>query len=363
MSFYFLSGQVGGVVVLGAVSIYGTILYVSGQLFQRLSGKFRKWAFRGFIFLSLFVLAVFKYPSVTSWTHINIFGWVGLSYLTFRSLDFLIDSYNRRTQDYGLISVVSFLLFFPGFFSGPINAYGSFVSDTKKPLENLTPDQLAKLIFRIALGVVKLAFLAPFIYSLSLLDKGSAGALLDARISTIQVVVSLYAYLLYIYLDFSGYCDAAISIARLLGLQLPENFNLPMLSASPQDFWNRWHVSLSHWCRAHIFFPLTKYLATKQKKISPLGCSMLAIFITFCLVGVWHGEGLNWFLYGALHGIMLAGHIFYRSQMNKKFPEFYRQLQTRLSYRLVCTVLTVSYVAFGLLLIRPLEDAKALLFG
>jgi D-alanyl-lipoteichoic acid acyltransferase DltB (MBOAT superfamily) len=143
---------------------------------------------------------------------------------------------------YGL----SFLIFFPAFISGPIQRYSAYVKDQLQPWRPMTIARLRADLIRISLGVIKILLLAKWAYANSILNYDlHAGE----PASGLALAGSLYFYYLYIYFDFSGYCDAAIALADCLEVRLPENFRFPFLASSPQDFWNRWHITLSHWVR------------------------------------------------------------------------------------------------------------------
>jgi alginate O-acetyltransferase complex protein AlgI len=161
------------------------------------------------------------------------------------------------------------------------------------------------------------------------------------RYSSIEVVVAVYAYAMQIYADFSGYSDIAIGSAALFGYELPENFDAPYVSRDLQEFWRRWHISLSSWLRDYLYIPLG----------GSRGSSILTyrnLMITMLLGGLWHGASWNFVIWGALHGVALAGTRMWQ-RSGRKF-----QLPT-----ILAVFLTFNYVCFAWIFFRAPSFAHA----
>ena len=173
--------------------------------------------------------------------------------------------------------------------------------------------------------------------------------------SAIQPIVSVSAiivlYALFLYANFSGYTDFVIGIARLYRLRLPENFDRPFSATNFIDFWSRWHISLSQWLRSYVFNPLLmswmrRYKAARSKQYP----SVMAFFVTFFLVGAWHGPTSEFLFFGLLQGGGVAGNRLYQVAMTRRLtPAGYRQLTARPLYRAVARGLTFTWFAFTLL--------------
>jgi membrane protein involved in D-alanine export len=118
----------------------------------------------------------------------------------------------------------------------------------------------------------------------------------------------MYAYSAYLFFDFTGYTDFALATSYLFGVHPPENFRRPYLARNIADFWNPWHISLSHWFRDQIFMRVTMTVMKRRWVASTVSASALAFLVTFGLMGLWHGVALNFALYGLFHAALLAGH-------------------------------------------------------
>ena len=160
-----------------------------------------------------------------------------------------------------------------------------------------------------------------------------------------KVISYMYAYTFYLFFDFAGYSAFAISVSYLLGIRSPENFNLPFLSENIRDFWNRWHISLSFWFRDHIYMRFLLAAAKGKWFANKHTASYVGLFLTFGIMGIWHGPEWYYILYGIYHATILC---FYDA--------FARWNKTRnwltggLKWKIVNILLTFHFVAFGLLL-------------
>ncbi|GFK95482.1 Peptidoglycan O-acetyltransferase [Fundidesulfovibrio magnetotacticus] len=293
------------------------------------------------IILSVLLL---KYPNYFFYifhVHINqvsITAWIGISYMMFRSIDLVVHAANKSGTLLNVSTALAYLLFFPPFVSGPINRYQQFLNDCAAP-GDLTLDSIVNCIARFSLGIIKILLIGEWFHSHSTI----APFFKDNSINFFDLVLAQYAFFLYIYFNFAGYSDCAISFSRLLGFNVPENFSNPFAARNLQDFWNRWHISLSHWFRDFIFFPLFKMFATHLPKMKPTTKSNLSIFITFFLMGIWHGDSYQWILYGVLLGSGTVVSVVYNRKMTSRFPS-YSKISASLGYRIFSAFLTNSYI-------------------
>lgn len=220
---------------------------------------------------------------------------VGSMFLLFRLLHLLVESAagvsypGVRPQH-----ILGYLLALPAFSSGPIQRFDDFHQQIQRPTP---PGGWAPALLRVGDGYLKLVVVSALFLEWSQTTPASP----------LGYATSLGAYTLYLYANFSGVTDIAIGFGRMVGLNFPENFDRPLEATNFLDFWNRWHISASQWCRDYIFNPLLKSLVsyTPTAAYHPwLG--VLSLLITFFLMGLWHGPGPAFVLYGILLGIGAA---------------------------------------------------------
>jgi membrane protein involved in D-alanine export len=195
---------------------------------------------------------------------------------------------------------------------GPINPYSVFRDSLHKPDRGATP--VGRSVLRMIVGVTKYLFLASLMEQLSY-----SGLLFDTHPHPwIDLPVAAVAFYLYLYLNFTGYCDMAIGTAGLLGIRVIENFDSPFEARNPQDFWNRWHISLSLYMRDMVFSPLSKALIRKFGPASTPHAIALASFTVFLLIGGWHGLAWNFLIFGALQGAGVVACHYYTIWLKKR---------------------------------------------
>ena len=219
---------------------------------------------------------------------------VGISFYTFQSLSYSIDVY-RGTQRpcASLLDFMLYVAFFPQLVAGPIVRSSDFLPQMRaRPVVSgpLVEDALA----RIAMGFVKKVVLADTLGEYVDQVFGHAGVL-----GGWNALLATYAYAFQIYFDFSGYSDIAIGVAQLFGVRLPENFARPYLAASPREFWQRWHISLSTWLRDYLYVPLGGNRRGGAR-------TYVNLLLTMLLGGLWHGAAWNFVAWGGFHGVLLV---------------------------------------------------------
>ncbi len=278
------------------------------------------------------------------------FGFIGISYFSFKMISYVYEAYLGLISNKSLVRFLNFTFFFPAVLSGPIDRYSRF----NKDIDIIRQDQIfpsflecSHLLYRIALGAFKTFVISSLIFKYFLSDIDLGGTYL---FSASDIVKAAYAYTFYLYFNFSGYSDMAIGLANLVGIHLPENFNKPFSATSIQEFWNRWHISLSQWIRDFIFTPLAKLLMKYLPSWNPIFLTSFSIFVSFLICGIWHGLGLNFIIWGALQGIGLAIHFTYKNFMTINFKEFYKSIKKSSIYILASWILTFHFVVFSILI-------------
>lgn len=265
--------------------------------------------------------------------------WLGISYLTFRLIHVLREQLTGRLPPLSLREFVTYAVFFPAIVAGPIDRAERFMRDLRAPLA-LQWDDVIEGARRIALGAFKKLVLADSLALIALND-----ALAAQTRPGIWAWVIVYAFALRLFLDFSGYTDIAIGIARWCGVRLPENFDRPYLKPNLTMFWNSWHMTLAQWFRVHYFTPLTR--ALRQRGMPPWAIIAFGQLSTMLLIGLWHGISANFAIWGLWHGVGLFVH--------NRWVEFARRhlsleslppLMQR-AWQVASTLLTFHFVTLG----------------
>lgn len=278
---------------------------------------------------------------------------LGLSYIFFRVLHLIIDAHNDQISErVGLISYLNYTLNFATVLSGPIQTYQDFSKYqlARVPLE-LDVVSGGRAFERIVIGFFKVNVLslALSLFQAQALAALTANSTIEDRL--VQGLIIVVTYPLYLYCNFSGYIDIVIGIARFLRIELPENFNRPFSSDNFMNFWSRWHLTLSEWLKTYVYNPLL--IATMRKyqsiTIEPF-LGVFAIFVTFFLVGLWHGQTSEFIFFGVLQGGGVASVKLYQTLMTRRMgKKRYRALSNNPVYNAVARGLTFAWFAFTLL--------------
>jgi alginate O-acetyltransferase complex protein AlgI len=216
---------------------------------------------------------------------------IGISFYTFQSLSYTIDVWRERlTPEPSFRRFALFVVFFPQLVAGPIVRASEFLPQLHRP-PNIRPDEIEWALFRIFKGLLKKVVLGDFIavYFTDIVFDA------PADFTSLENLLALYAFTLQIYADFAGYSDIAIGVARLLGFEIPENFDRPYQAVDVGEFWRRWHMTLSTWLRDYLFFPLGGSRGSKAR-------TYFNLWLTMFLVGMWHGASWNFVIYSNVQG-------------------------------------------------------------
>jgi alginate O-acetyltransferase complex protein AlgI len=220
---------------------------------------------------------------------------LGISFYTFQSMAYTIDVYRGKTTAIrNPWTFASFVLFFPPMVAGPIERAQHLVPQLATP-RTLADRNIGLGLWRILWGLYKKVLIADNLARI-------VGLCFDAEYKTAGgVILGAVAFTIQIYCDFSGYTDIAIGSAKLLGIDLVENFRLPFFADSPTDFWSRWHISLSTWLRDYLYIPL-------GGNRHGVAATYRNLMVTMLLGGLWHGASWNFVLWGAYHGALLIAY-------------------------------------------------------
>jgi D-alanyl-lipoteichoic acid acyltransferase DltB (MBOAT superfamily) len=270
---------------------------------------------------------------------------VGISYMLFKFIHMLVDESEGQLAPFTFFSYLNYQLAFFTLVAGPIQRYNDFQrSWDEMDLEPVDASESWLAWNRILNGLIKMRLLAPLIGHIShhAHETVSSGNPSHGW----ATLVLFYAFPVQLYFNFSGYTDAAIGSARLLGFQLPENFNRPYLARNVLDFWNRWHMSLSQWIRDYVFMTSYKTAATNYPRWSrswSYGLLFVALFIT----GIWHGSTPGFVVFGILNGVGAAANRAYADGLKAFLGRagVERYLRSRL-IEFLAIVATFHYVCF-----------------
>lgn len=226
------------------------------------------------------------------WAALDIVLPVGISFYTFQSLSYSLDIYSRRIEpERSLIRFLFYVSAFPQLVAGPIVRAREFLPQLR---QDLFANSSSRGIFFVMYGLAKKIWLADPLGA-RLVDPVFAQ---PAGYTSLELLLAVYGYAFQIFFDFSAYSDIAIGLGLIFGLTIPVNFLRPYLSASPSEFWRRWHITLSSWLRDYLYIPLG------GNRVAPLR-HMANLMIVMLLGGLWHGANWTFIFWGGLHGLYL----------------------------------------------------------
>jgi D-alanyl-lipoteichoic acid acyltransferase DltB (MBOAT superfamily) len=278
-----------------------------------------------------------------AWTATG-FGLVGISYLSFRTSRLVLEIRNGSVKSPGFFEYVNFSFFLPTMPVGPINTYANY----RRGFEEKPWDvPVGRAVLRILVGLVKYQFIGGLCsqldYSNLLFD--------DNTHHWIDLPVAMVFYYLFLYCNFSGFCDMAIGAAGLIGIPVPENFDNPFAARNMREFWNRWHITLSQWMRDVVFAPLSKYLVRVAGPANVNHAVALAVAVVFFLIGVWHGVGWNYALFGLAQSLGVVTVHYYTLFLKKRLGrEGFKAYNENRWIRAGAVTLTFCYYAATLFL-------------
>lgn len=332
MMFYFWTGSVNMIFIL----VTSVSTWIGSRYFQKCTDDYKKIKknadisaeekkrqkkiydrkkrifFWGVICLNFGILGYLKYWKVLTGNTVGLLLPLGISFYTFQSIGYLIDTYNGKYEsEENFFKYLTFVSFFPQLIQGPINRYDAMESQISAKHE-FEVERTKRALLLIGFGTLKKYAIANLTYEMVslLLDKP------ERNYPGCIIVFGILLYSLYQYADFSGGIDMVLGVAQLFGIEMKPNFRQPYFATSLADFWRRWHISLGSWMRDYVFYPfaLTKPIknlgkwSNKKfgKHIGRVLPAALGNILVFFLVGLWHGAQWNYILWGLYNGIVIA---------------------------------------------------------
>ena len=268
---------------------------------------------------------------------------IGLSYMAFRCSYLVLEVRNGTVPKPGVWEYLSFSFFLPTMSLGPINTYANF----RRGFGAVAWDApVGRSAFRCLVGGVKYYFLGGLCNQLTY----GTWLLNNHPHHWFELPIAMVFYYFYLYCNFSGFCDMAIGAAGIMGIPVAENFNNPFAARNVKDFWNRWHITLSTYMRDIVFAPLSKCLVRSFPLAYANHAIALTITVVFFLVGVWHGVGWNYFIFGSLQALGVVSNHYYTIGIKKWLGrEGFKAYTQNPWIRAVAIVLTFIYCAASLM--------------
>ena len=318
--------------------VYALANYLFGFILDRQSNQvFRKRLYLFFLILNIGQLVFYKYINFLienlNWVassfsnesipYLDILVPIGISYYTFQCIGYIVNIYRRTEKPekhagYFLI----YNLFFPKILSGPIERSERFLPQLRNP------SPFSEVKFKMGLKLILFGFFKKLVIAerLGVIVNNVYGNLDEYTGFALVIVMLIQA--IYIYADFSGYTDIALGIAGLFGISLTDNFNRPFFARNVSEFWRRWHISLSMWCNDYIF----KTIIFKRRRWGKMA-SVYGVFITFLVIGIWHGAMWTFVVLGLLQGIAINYEFFTKRKrltIGAKLPRLMNDTLSRL---------------------------------
>lgn len=304
----FLFISFGGVYWQQGVALIAYVIWQTLLVWAYFSYRQRKnqggWFYLA-VLLAIFPLFLTKVTPFVEHGKSSLFAFLGISYLTFKSVQMIMEMRDGAIKSYHPLRYIQFLFFFPTISSGPIDRYRRFEKDQlEPPVPDKYVDMLGKGVQNIFVGFLY-KFIIGHYFGQVLLPIVSKVALHDGGISW-ALVGYTYVYSMYLFFDFAGYSLFAVGTSYLMGYDTPINFNKPFLSWNIKEFWNRWHMTLSFWFRDYVYMRLMFFLMKKKWFKSRIVTSNIGYFGLFLLMGVWHGLTWYYIVYGIYHAGLIC---------------------------------------------------------
>ena len=319
--------------LLGFWAVQTALCFGYLRLRKRHAQRWLLWAF-----LTISLLPLIAVKLAVFWRELSILSILGISYMSFRAVQVLIEIYDGRLKKLNLLDFSYFLLFFPSLSSGPIDRYQRFAKDL-----HATPDKekyagyFREGMWRIFTGALYNFVIGGLIWEhwLSPLPAHGFAA----------TVLYMYGYTFFLFFNFAGYSRMAIGTAYLFGIPMAENFNAPFISRDMKEFWSRWHISLSTFLRDYVYTRFCMEALRKKWFRGKRTASYVGYFLTMLLMGAWHGLTPGYLIYGAYQGVLMS----VNEVLDTRWKRF-KTLKKQPVAAAVMTVITFHLFSFGLLL-------------
>ncbi|BAF72485.1 MBOAT family O-acyltransferase [Sulfurovum sp. NBC37-1] len=266
---------------------------------------------------------------------------LGISFFTFQQIAYLVDSSRGETKEYDFLNYANFVTFFPQLIAGPIVHHAEMMPQFAAKRNKVRHySNIAKGLFIFSIGLFKKVVIAD-----TFAQWANSGFDVATSLNFFEAWATSLSYTFQLYFDFSGYTDMAIGAALLFNIKIPINFNSPYKAVSIQDFWRRWHITLSRFLRDYIYIPLGGNRRGKYR-------TYYNLMVTFLIGGIWHGAGWTFLFWGFLHGIALV--------IQKAWDALGFKLHTLLAWFITFNFVNIAWVFFRA---KEWNDALKVLLG
>lgn len=277
----------------------------------------------------------------THWDLMHIILPLGISFFTFTQIAYLVDAYRDEVKEMDYLNYTLFVTFFPHLLAGPILHHKEMMPQFDA-LKNkvINYKNIASGLFLFSIGLFKKVIIAD-----TFAQWANAGFQTTEVLNLFEAWATSLSYTFQLYFDFSGYTDMALGIALMFNIKLPINFNSPYKALNIQDFWRRWHITLSRFLRDYIYIPLGGNRNGELRTYSNL-------FTVFLIGGLWHGASWMFIAWGALHGIAIVVH--------RAWQQMGQKMTSLLAWFITFNFINITWIFFRA---KDWEDAKNVLFG
>ncbi|MBT8219393.1 MAG: hypothetical protein KJP00_06200 [Bacteroidia bacterium] len=265
---------------------------------------------------------------------------LGLSYYAFRQIHYALEMYKDKLPQHTFFDYINYLFFLPTILIGPIHRFEPFMRNAyRRRWDSML---FSEGLERVLYGYVKIVIINNYLISVLLFQQISN---IGSSSIWLGTYLRVFSYTLETYILFSGFSDVAVGLALMMGFRVMENFNYPFFAPNINEFWNRWHISLTSWCKDYIFIPISSFT---RKPI-------LGIISTMLVIGLWHEISWRYLVWGAFHGLGIAcWHIYNRTAMAKALTKRSSVL------RIGSIIITFHFVMVSFVLIREVDMANVI---
>ncbi len=253
---------------------------------------------------------------------------LGLSFYLFRLIHFAIESFKSNTQKYSAQDFFAFMFYLPVITIGPLIRIGEWLKEVKR--KRWDPQLFSGGLERILYGCVKIVIMGNYLFTVRL---GYLISDISINNKWLAAYLECISYAGNSYMQFAGYSDIAIGFSMLFGIRILENFNFPFLASNINDFWKRWHISLSQWCRDYIFTPIASYTRLPW----------MAVIASMLVLGLWHELSPRYVIWASFHGIGIVIWNLYSKYFKNQYPGFLGKVYDGFSMLLTFNFVVVSF--------------------
>ena len=284
---------------------------------------------------------------------------IAISFYTFHSITYTVGIYRGQlTPVKSFTEYAIFVTFFPQLVAGPILRAKEFLPQLREKIDTQVGTKLRRIVInetnlKIGITIMALGFLKKMFFADNIAPMVNHVFNNPVGADSFTIILGTIAFGIQIYCDFSGYSDIAIGAALIMGFKIPKNFDKPFFATSPANYWNRWHISLSHWVRDYLYYPLV--FKNRNSIFHLFSSTMIVMFI----LGLWHGAGVNYILFGIIHGFYLGIHLV----ILHKIPSLRSHQFFKSKIGFVFSVVITQYLIFFAFIAFRVSDLQAMMYS